>query len=122
MSATRGREGIRLFVPDRERLLAAAGLKSEARMSALEFVRQHALGADLRSVLARGWRHLLHVRTCFLAIHPPRLALESALETARELPELSPRPVRIPRPQPSDDSPRRVVRHQAAAPRMRMGI
>ena len=91
-------------------------------MSALEFVRQHALGTDLRSVLARGWRHLLHVRTCFLAIHPPRLARDSTLETERELPELPPRPVRIPRPQPADYSPRRVVRHQPAAPRMRMGI
>jgi conjugative relaxase-like TrwC/TraI family protein len=122
VSATRGREGIRVFVPDRERLLAAAGLKSEVRMSALEFVRQHALGTDLRSVLARGWRHLMHVRKCFLAIHPPRLAREITLETERELPDLPPRPVRIPRPQPADDSPRRVIRHQPAAPRMRMGI
>ena len=122
VSATRGRVGIRVFVPDRERLLAAPGLKSEVRMSALEFVRQHALGTDLRSVLARGWRHLLHVRRCFLAIHPPRLAREITLETERELPELPPRPVRIPRPQVEVDSPRRIVRHQPAAPRMRMGI
>ncbi|HRE05549.1 MAG TPA: MobF family relaxase [Opitutaceae bacterium] len=39
VSATRGREGIRIFVPDREVFLEAAGLRSEARMSALEFAR-----------------------------------------------------------------------------------
>jgi conjugative relaxase-like TrwC/TraI family protein len=39
VSATRGREGIRIFVPDREAFLDTAGLKSEARMSALEFLR-----------------------------------------------------------------------------------
>ena len=122
VSATRGREGIRVFVPDRERLLAAAGLRSEARMSALEFVRQHALATDLQSVLARGWRHLSHVRKCFQEIHPPRQAREIIVETEREIPELPPRPVRIPRPQPDDDSSCRVVRHQPATPRMRMGI
>ena len=45
---------IRVFVPDREAFLAASELRSEARISATEFVRQHALGTDLRSVLARG--------------------------------------------------------------------
>ncbi len=64
VSATRGREAIRVFVPDREAFLDAAGLKSEARMSALEFERQRAMGMDLRSVLARGWRHLRHVHAC----------------------------------------------------------
>lgn len=39
VSATRGREGIRIFVPDREAFLGAIGLRSEARMSALEFAR-----------------------------------------------------------------------------------
>ncbi len=39
VSATRGRAGIRIFVPDREAFLDAAGLRSEARMSALEFAR-----------------------------------------------------------------------------------
>ena len=39
VSATRGREGIRIFVPDRETFLDTAGLKSEARVSALEFLR-----------------------------------------------------------------------------------
>lgn len=37
VSATRGRVGIRIFVPDREEFLTAAGLRREARMSALEF-------------------------------------------------------------------------------------
>lgn len=64
VSATRGRESIRVFVQDRAAFLAAAGLRSEARLSAVEFARRHALGTDLRSALARGWRHLLHVRSC----------------------------------------------------------
>ncbi len=59
------RAAIRVFVPDREAFLDAAGLKSEARMSALEFERQRVMGMDLRSVLARGWRHLRHVQACF---------------------------------------------------------
>ena len=37
VSATRGRMGIRIFVPDREEFLNGAGLRREARMSALEF-------------------------------------------------------------------------------------
>ncbi|MBI4622646.1 MAG: hypothetical protein HY736_05400 [Verrucomicrobia bacterium] len=71
VSATRGREAIRVFVPDREAFLDAAGLKSEARMSALEFERQREMGMDLRSVLARGWRHLRHVHAC-IAMHARR--------------------------------------------------
>ena len=67
VSATRGREAIRVFVPDRAAFLDAAGLKSEARMSAMEFERQRAIGMDLRSVLTRGWRHLLHVHACSTA-------------------------------------------------------
>lgn len=39
VSATRGREGIRIYVPDREVFLDMTGLKSDARMSALEFLR-----------------------------------------------------------------------------------
>ena len=54
VSATHGREAIRVFVPDRETFLAAAELRSEAGLSAMEFVRQHARGTDLRSVLAVG--------------------------------------------------------------------
>jgi hypothetical protein len=67
VSATRGREAIRVFVPDRAAFLDATRLKSEERMSALEFERRRATGMDLRSVLARGWRHLCHVQTCFAA-------------------------------------------------------
>lgn len=37
VSATRGRLGLRIFVPDREEFLNGAGLRREARMSALEF-------------------------------------------------------------------------------------
>jgi conjugative relaxase-like TrwC/TraI family protein len=57
VSATRGREGIRVFVPDRAAFLDAAGLKSEGRMSATEFARQHRIQTGLRATLARGWRH-----------------------------------------------------------------
>jgi conjugative relaxase-like TrwC/TraI family protein len=39
VSATRGRNGIRVFTPDRAAFLNAASLKSEDRMSALEFDR-----------------------------------------------------------------------------------
>jgi len=39
VSATRGREAIRIFTSDREQFLSAAGLRSEARVSATEFVR-----------------------------------------------------------------------------------
>jgi conjugative relaxase-like TrwC/TraI family protein len=39
VAATRGRESIRIFVPDREHFLDASGLRSEARTSALEFTR-----------------------------------------------------------------------------------
>jgi hypothetical protein len=78
VSATRGREGIRVFVPDREAFLATTGLQSEARTSALEFVRQHALGMDLPSVLARGWRHLMHVRACFVEYAKPHIKPEPA--------------------------------------------
>jgi conjugative relaxase-like TrwC/TraI family protein len=66
VSATRGREAVRVFVPNREAFLETTAFKSESRVSALEFVRQHALGVDLPSVLARGWRHLQHVRACFV--------------------------------------------------------
>jgi len=62
VSVTRGREAICIFVPDRAAFLDAAGLKSEVRMSALEFARQHRLGTGLRATLARGWQHLQHMR------------------------------------------------------------
>ena len=120
VSATRGREGIRLFVPDRERLLAAAGLKSEARMSALEFARQHALGTDLASVMARGWRHLVQVRAHFLTLHPGRETHDGARHFERTTQEAYTRPVRNPRPQVNDHSSRRTAPRHQEAPRIRM--
>ncbi|MBP6506421.1 MAG: relaxase domain-containing protein [Opitutaceae bacterium] len=62
VSATRGREGIRIFVPDRTAFLNAAGLRTESRVSAIEFVRKHPIQTGLRATLARGWRHLQHIR------------------------------------------------------------
>ena len=81
VSATRGREAIRVFVADREAFLDAAELRSEVRMSALEFVRQRALGRDLRSVLARGWCQLLRVRAGFVNRASPRPVREAPEET-----------------------------------------
>jgi conjugative relaxase-like TrwC/TraI family protein len=122
VSATRGREGIRVFVPDRDTFLNAAGLKGEARMSALEFVRQHALGTDLRSVMARGWRHVMHVRAYFRSANPRQRRDEIMVDSERTIPEPVTRPVRSPRPADEDDSPSRTIRHHQAAPRMRMGF
>ncbi len=86
VSATRGREAIRVFVPDRAAFLDAAGLKSEARMSALEFERQRAMALDLRSVLARGWRHLLHVYACVRAqTRRPSVTAAPATEIAAKV-------------------------------------
>lgn len=60
VAATRGRESVRIFVPDREAFLGAAGLRSEARTSALEFTRS--LRPALRPFLARAWSYLQQVR------------------------------------------------------------
>jgi hypothetical protein len=60
VAATRGRESVRIFVPDREDFLDAAGLRSEARTSALEFTRS--FRPDLRTHLARAWNYLQLVR------------------------------------------------------------
>lgn len=62
VSATRGREAIRVFVPDRESFLEGAGLRSENRLSATELVRRQVVGLDLQSLLARGWRYLQRIR------------------------------------------------------------
>jgi hypothetical protein len=62
VSATRGREAVRVFVPDRDAFLESAGLRSESRLSATEFVRRQMVGLDLLSLLARGWRHLQRIR------------------------------------------------------------
>lgn len=80
VSATRGRESIRIFVPDREAFLDAAGLGSEARMSALEFARRHRLGTGLRATLARGWRYLLHLRPAVIADMSTKSLSESPAE------------------------------------------
>ena len=53
VSATRGREAIRVFVPDRAAFLDVAELKHEVRMSALEFERQRITGMDVQSVPPR---------------------------------------------------------------------
>jgi hypothetical protein len=122
VSATRGREGIRVFVPDRDAFLDAAGLRNEARMSALEFLRQRTLGLDLRSVLARGWCQLLRVQAGFVNRISPRPTHQPegvAITPARKFaiaPSVTPRPrvagedqcYSIPSPSPSP------------APRMRM--
>ena len=120
VSATRGREGIRVFVPDREAFLGAGGLRSEARMSALEFMRQHALGTDLASVMARGWRHLMQVRAHFLAQHPLPEAHDVARQLERTTQEAFTRPVRNPRPQDDGYSSRPSTTRHQEAPRIRM--
>ena len=122
VSATRGRESIRVFVPDREAFLHAGGLKGEARMSALEFMRRHALGTDLASVMARGWRHLMQVRAQFLAQHPMPEARNGARQFERTTQETFTRPVRNPRPQDNGYSSRPSTARQHEAPRIRMGM
>jgi conjugative relaxase-like TrwC/TraI family protein len=69
VSATRGREAVRVFVADREAFLEGVGLRSEERLSATELVRRQLVGLDLRSLSARGWRHLLRIRNIALAGH-----------------------------------------------------
>jgi conjugative relaxase-like TrwC/TraI family protein len=60
VAATRGRESVRVFVPDREAFLDAAGLRSEARTSAIEFTRL--IRPAIRPFLARAWSYLQQVR------------------------------------------------------------
>lgn len=118
VSATRGREAIRVFVPDREAFLDAAGLRSEARMSAMEFMRQRVFGMDLHSVLARGWRHLVHVQAeCVgrIAARPPRPTERVTLAPAQQL---TATPTVAVRPQVAANSPG----HSMAAPRPAMRI
>ncbi len=71
VSATRGRLGIRIFVPDREEFLTGAGLRREARMSALEF-------AQLRDpLLPRGlprWLQPLRLSLRYFALVRERLS------------------------------------------------
>lgn len=73
VAATRGRESVRIFVPDREQFLDAAGLRSEARTSALEFIRHRSLQPALRTCFARAWNYLQQVRVqigALLRTHP----------------------------------------------------
>lgn len=119
VSATRGREAIRIFVRDRTAFLAAHGLKSEARQSATEFARRHRLQTGLRASLLRGWRHWQHLRAAFMsrvaAIKPPELTVTPV--TA----EVNRPAVGLPRPQVSDDwQPRPTVR--PAPPGMRIRL
>lgn len=62
VAATRGRESVRIFVTDREDFLDAAGLRSEARTSALEFTRHRSLQPAFRGYLARAWNYALLLR------------------------------------------------------------
>jgi ATP-dependent exoDNAse (exonuclease V) alpha subunit len=126
VSATRGREGIRIFVPDRAAFLTAVGLRSEARISATEFARQHRIQTGLRATLARGWRHWQWMRAAvFERITPrsqPELPAEavSARESAAESSRLKPRipaSVFISGQGPADDSPSPTP---APGPRMRV--
>ncbi len=77
VSATRGREGIRIFVPDRTAFLDAVGLRAESRISAMEFARKHTIQTGLRATLVRGWRHWQHM----CALSPPRVTAMPAGDT-----------------------------------------
>ena len=122
VSATRGRESIRIFVPDRPAFLAAAGLRSEARPSAIEFVRRNVFGTDLRSVLARGWRHLLHVHSrCIERLAPRQRSDERGLRPRQELLQ-GVRGKPTGKVRPYSESPRRVgvAEQPTVAARMRI--
>jgi conjugative relaxase-like TrwC/TraI family protein len=73
VSATRGREAVRVFVPDRDAFLEGAGLRSEKRLSATEFARRQLVGLDLLALLARGWRHLQRIRQLTTATAGPAI-------------------------------------------------
>jgi len=79
VAATRGRESVRIFVPDRREFLDAAGLRSEARTSALEFARHLRVREGLLSHLARAWGYLQQVRTqvaTYLKLNPGHSLVE----------------------------------------------
>ena len=90
VSATRGREAVRVFVPDRDAFLEGAGLRSENRLSATEFVRRQMVGLDLQSLLARGWRHLQRVRKLAAATLGQEVAKPAEREYPVEKPALRP--------------------------------
>jgi len=101
---------------------AAALLQNDARPSAMEFVRQHALGTDLRSVLARGWRHLLHVRVYFAAsLSSQEVIRHEPEETIAPAIKVTPKLAAARRPADDDDDSRPRARPaRQSAPGMRM--
>jgi ATP-dependent exoDNAse (exonuclease V) alpha subunit len=73
VSATRGREAIRIFVTDRERFLDTLTLRSESRTSALEFAQHCGIRSTVRTYIANASRYLEQVRvavTDFLVRNP----------------------------------------------------
>lgn len=108
VAATRGRESVRIFVPDREQFLDAAGLRSEARTSALEFIRHREIRPAFRSHLVRAWSYLQQVRAqigAYLAGHPETQLLPP--------PEVHMIPVRaVARTRPHSDSEDYSPRHR----------
>lgn len=82
-----------VFVPDREAFLETAGLRSEARISAVEFerLRDAVMPPDLPLWLEPLWRTMRYlgwVRHC-LALPQSRQPLEFSLRTAEgEMPKL----------------------------------
>ena len=106
-----------MFVPDREAFLDSSSLKSEARMSALEFERQRAIGTDLSSILARGWRHLLRVRACIAAQFPLRPVAATPVEAIEELAPKVTAAVQ-PTPMSFDDETSHTVSHPSQGMRM----
>ena len=107
----------------REGLYVSATRGREARPSAMEFVRQHALGTDLRSVLTRGWRHLLHVRAHFAAsLSSQEVIRLEPEETIAPAIKLTPKLAAARRPADDDDDDSRPRSRPArqSAPGMRM--
>ncbi|MDI1335894.1 MAG: MobF family relaxase [Lacunisphaera sp.] len=121
VAATRGRESLRIFVPDREAFLDANGLRSETRTSALEFTRHHAIPRPLYPHLVRAWHYLQQVRAgvlSWLERNPADRSVEPPL--VRVIP---PRPVERPPRQSPGESVTSGYRHYATpreAPRMRV--
>jgi hypothetical protein len=104
VSATRGRESVRIFVPDRREFMDATGLRSEARTSALEFARHLRVRQGLLSHLVRAWGYIQHVRTrlsAYLTLHQEHSFIESP-QAHRTL--VKPEPPRL-RPAEIDHSP-----------------
>jgi hypothetical protein len=77
VSATRARQAVRIFVPDRELFVSAVASKSEARQSALEFEAQRAR-ADriLRNRTGGAFRHVVKFREHAVQENQRRVAAE----------------------------------------------